>query len=140
MEALSPMNREHCSKWTLGEIARVRDLASKRALVPFARNLTTWELLLLIKAYPDTKISSIIEMSTTRQLSRSSTVRFIQEQISSGALEVRVGDKRSAKLLRLSKKVDGQLEDFLIQYAEAHVYKDIQSWHDGLLQNDNLRE
>jgi hypothetical protein len=49
-------------------------------------------------------------------------------------------DKRSAKLLRLSKKVDGQLEDFLIQYAEARVYQDIQSWHDGMLQNDDLRE
>lgn len=97
------------------ELDRTRILAGSKPLAAFTRNLTTWEVLLVLHTQPDLMISHVISALTTRQLSYSSTMRFIQEQIAAGTLQTSVGTKRSAKLVRLSPDVENALAKFLIQ-------------------------
>lgn len=95
------------------EIERVRRLSSHRKLAPFVRNQTTWELLLIISTFPNLQISEAMVKLETRQLSHSSVVRFIQEQVSAGSLVTSVAPKRSAKFLSLSTDVEKALQAFL---------------------------
>lgn len=103
------------------EIDRVRKLCGCRRLIPFARNQTTWELLLLVHICPDLKISQAMGKLKTNQLSYSSLVRFIQEQVAAGNLNTSVAKKRSAKILTLSKEAEAELEDFLAGTDKDHL-------------------
>jgi hypothetical protein len=107
------MSTENKSPEVIIEIERVRRLSSHKKLAPFVRNQTTWELLLIISAFPNLQISEAIEKIKTRQLSHSSIVRFIQEQVSAGSFITSVAPKRSAKFLSLSAEVEKALQAFL---------------------------
>lgn len=107
------MPTENKSPKVIMEIERVRRLSTQKELAPFVRNQTTWELLLIISAFPNLQISEAIEKIKTRQLSHSSIVRFIQEQVSAGSFLTSVAPKRSAKFLSLSAEVEKALQAFL---------------------------
>lgn len=110
---LKSMPNENKSPAIMLEIERVRRLSSHRKLAPFVRNQTTWELLLIISTFPNLQISEAMDKLETRQLSHSSVVRFIQEQVSAGSFITSVAPKRSAKFLSLSAEVEKALQAFL---------------------------
>jgi hypothetical protein len=121
MQSMSDQNKRPA---VLIEIERVQRLSNYRKLAPFARNQTTWELLLIISKFPNLQISEAVDMLKTRKLSHSSIIRFIQEQVSAGSLITTTAPKRSAKFLYISAEVEKELQAFL-----QEVYPGTQESH-----------
>lgn len=98
------------------EISRVRAFPDFVGLSNFSRNLTTWELLLVLYRGDCLTIGDAIGKLQTRHLGYSSVVKFIQDNVTSGQLVAKDGIKKSAKHLVLAPEARRELEIFL----EAH--------------------
>lgn len=105
------------------ELTRVRLSCREKELTAFTRNPTTWELLFIIYIYRDLNISQAIDMIQTKQLSHSSIVRFIQDQISAQRFIVLPGDKRSEKLLSISSELRASLDSY---FADLRKWESLQ--------------
>ena len=98
------------------ELKIVRSITRKDKLSSFYKSQTRWELLLVVSSLQDSEdigIWNYIEMLRTRTESHITIYQFIKDRIADGSFLVVPSDKKSRKVIKISKELQDELHDFL---------------------------